>query len=1061
MPLMDEAPEEEPSHSRATSPCTSPIAIVGMACRFSGDATGPERLWEMLASGRNGWSEIPESRFATKGLYHPDGERTGSVRSDVRLIILWELSMLIEDLKTNVRGGHFLEEDPALFDAPFFNLPAEVASTLDPQYKLTLELVYEAMESGMTVALRKNCSDTSVYAGCMVRDYHDTLARDPDLLPRYFMTGNAATMASNRVSHFYDLRGSSMTIDTGCSTTLTALHLAYQNLRAQESSCSVVTGASLMLNPDVFQSMSSIGFLSPDGVSFAFDDRANGYGREEGVAAIILKRLDDAVAAGDPIRAVIRASALNQDGKTPTITTPSQQAQETLMRTCYKQAGLDLGETGYVEAHGTGTPTGDLIELRAIANNKKLGLDGWNIKIPTTTIPWPSKYHVRRASINNFGFGGANARVIIEQYRPAAADPCFVKHNDFPHTNGTHKTKIDVTVNSISNGTADGTKNGVTSSETIARANDVHLGQTNGVTNGLAAENQTNGHEDGKPEFSSLEVGYENGKAAPQELDKVHSSKLSQVSDGAVIHECPRLAIANNHDQTTTGSSTALPATGGHSAPCRRHEDAPVLGCLRHLLRSAAGIIDARARRDGTFERGYIPLPSRANAELRAFQTRWKVFNDLAYAHAAARDASVPIVQMYEATQSGQMTWDQLLQTLDESLYANLDVTTGGLSWNLVFLAANQDVQERIRAEGQLAHDKGRVDSYVRRDSTYLAACVLESSRLKPLAAFSVPQAAPTAREVDKYVIPAGTNFIIDSYALNIYSDTSAPDNTTYRPDRFLGRRGSELRDSFWQFGFGPRHWVKSSGLQTKTAGSLHQQVNNAGVGQSSFEVNDAGWKMIMAVCHVGHFALSLGFLPFLEQATRAQDSDVRVVTLSSIITTNMVPEDLAFGSASPTFLDEHRPSLRSSGNALRALAFKVDMPRYCMAKMTNVLFAQELQRRLDTSGLSIISLSLHPGGVGSDGAMAIFTTLVKPLVWLIAWTTDKGAVTSLFAATAKTVREKADEFKGKFLLPFGEIGPLHSVTKNEVQVKGLWENTLRAVNMYHAQNALEPLQDV
>ncbi|KEY74780.1 hypothetical protein S7711_06677 [Stachybotrys chartarum IBT 7711] len=1058
MPLMDEAPEEEPSHSRATSPCTSPIAIVGMACRFSGDATGPERLWEMLASGRNGWSEIPESRFATKGLYHPDGERTGSVRSDVRFIILWELSMLIEDLKTNVRGGHFLEEDPALFDAPFFNLPAEVASTLDPQYRLTLELVYEAMESG---------SDTSVYAGCMVRDYHDTLARDPDLLPRYFMTGNAATMASNRVSHFYDLRGSSMTIDTGCSTTLTALHLAYQNLRAQESSCSVVTGASLMLNPDVFQSMSSIGFLSPDGVSFAFDDRANGYGREEGVAAIILKRLDDAVAAGDPIRAVIRASALNQDGKTPTITTPSQQAQETLMRTCYQQAGLDPGETGYVEAHGTGTPTGDPIELRAIANvigaadrgnqpllvgsvktaighteaasglasiikvvlglekglvapncnfqsqNKKLDLDGWNIKIPTTTIPWPSKYHVRRASINNFGFGGANAHVIIEQYRPAAADPCFVKHNDFPHTNGTHKTKIDVTVNSISNGTADGTKNGATSSETIARANDVHMGQTNGVTNGLAAENQTNGHEDGKPEFSSLEVGYENGKAAPQELDKVHSSKLSQVSDGAVIHECPRLAIANNHDQTTTGSSTALPATGGHSAPCRRHEDAPVLGCLRHLLRSAAGIIDARARRDGTFERGYIPLPSRANAELRAFQTRWKVFNDLAYAHAAARDASVPIVQMYEATQSGQMTWDQLLQTLDESLYANLG-----------------DVQERIRAEGQLAHDKDRVDSYVRRDSTYLAACVLESSRLKPLAAFSVPQAAPTAREVDGYVIPAGTNFIIDSYALNIYSDTSAPDNTTYRPDRFLGRRGSELRDSFWRM--------------------VSVALPLVGVA-----------KLTVSYSHVGHFALSLGFLPLLEQATRAQDSDVRVVTLSSIITTNMVPEDLAFGFASPTFLDEHRPSLRSSGNALRALAFKVDMPRYCMAKMTNVLFAQELQRRLDTSGLSILSLSLHPGGVGSDGAMAIFTTLVKPLVWLIAWTTDKGAVTSLFAATAKTVREKADEFKGKFLLPFGEIGPLHSVTKNEVQVKGLWENTLRAVNMYHAQNALEPLQDV
>jgi len=198
-------------------------------------------------------------------------------------------------------------------------------------------------------------------------------------------------------------------------------------------------------------------------------------------------------------------------------------------------------------------------------------------------------------------------------------------------------------------------------------------------------------------------------------------------------------------------------------------------------------------------------LPTTANAELREFQGRWKAFNDAAHAHALAHDPSLPIAQMYKATKSGQMTQDQLLQTLDEALYANLDITTGALSWNLVFLAAHPDVQKRLRSEAQLASEEGRMDAYLRSDSTYLAACVMESSRLKPLAAFSVPQAAPTAREVDGYIIPAGTNFMVDSYALNIDSDTWAPDNTKYRPDRFLAKRGSELRYRFWRFGFGPR----------------------------------------------------------------------------------------------------------------------------------------------------------------------------------------------------------------------------------------------------------------
>ncbi|EON97862.1 putative cytochrome p450 oxidoreductase protein [Phaeoacremonium minimum UCRPA7] len=198
-------------------------------------------------------------------------------------------------------------------------------------------------------------------------------------------------------------------------------------------------------------------------------------------------------------------------------------------------------------------------------------------------------------------------------------------------------------------------------------------------------------------------------------------------------------------------------------------------------------------------------LPTQANAELREFQSRWSAFNNAAWAHALEQSPSAPIVQLYEATMRGDMTKDELLQTLDESMYANLDVTTGGLSWNFVFLAAHPDVQKRVCSEVQTAVQENRLHSYLLSESTYLAACVLESSRLKPLAAFSVPQAAPSDREVDGYIIPRGTNYVVDAYALNIQSDTWAPDNAAYRPDRFLGRRNTDLRYRFWRFGFGPR----------------------------------------------------------------------------------------------------------------------------------------------------------------------------------------------------------------------------------------------------------------
>ncbi|KAJ5893428.1 hypothetical protein N7495_005119 [Penicillium taxi] len=459
-----------------------PIAIIGMGCRFAGDATSPENLWKMLEEGRSAWSEIPPSRFNLEGWYHPSQENIST---------------------TNVRGGHFLKEDLALFDATFFGLSAETASTMDPQYRLLLESVYESLENAGVTLEQAAGSNTSVFSGAFFHDYQDGHMRDAENLPRFLMTGNGAAMASNRVSHFFDLLGPSMTVDTGCSTTLTGLHQACQGLKTRDADMSIVGGSNLLINPDFFITISTLGMLSPDGKSYSFDSRANGYGRGEGVASIVLKRLDDAIRDGDPIRAVIRETHLNQDGKTETITSPSPQAQERLIRSCYQKAGIDTRSIQYFEAHGTGTPTGDPIEAGAIGSvfgkgrsakeplfigsaktnlghteptsglasvikvamalergvippsinfekpNPRLLLDEWNLKIPRKCEDWlPGTDGVRRASVNNFGYGGANAHVIMEEW------PSQALQDGHSHTNGNGYS------NGIGHAHENGTSNG-------------------------------------------------------------------------------------------------------------------------------------------------------------------------------------------------------------------------------------------------------------------------------------------------------------------------------------------------------------------------------------------------------------------------------------------------------------------------------------------------------------------------------------------------------------------------------------------------------------------------
>ncbi|KAM0815914.1 hypothetical protein AB5N19_01715 [Seiridium cardinale] len=428
---------------------TTPIAITGMACRFPGQADTPERLWDICAAAQNTWSEWPKDRLNESAFSHPQPEHLGTFHSN---------------------GGHFLTEDVSLWDASFFNFTADMAKAMDPQVRLLLETAFEAFQTAGLPLEKLAGSQTAVFAGSMFRDYHDLLMRDAENLPRYHVTGNAAAFTANRLSHFFDLRGPSVSVDTACSTTLAALHLACQSLRTGESSTAVVGGSNLILHPGSSMSLSNLGLTGRAGKSFSFDSRAQGYGRGEGVACIVLKPLADALRDGDPVRAVIRETGMNQDGRTQTITTPSPEAQKQLILSCYERAGLDPRDTTYVEAHGTGTIAGDKIELGALGatigkersakdpfyvgsvkanfghtestsglaavikvammlehgqippqalfekHNPRIDFEALNIKIPTELLEWPDS-QVRRASISNFGAGGANTHVIMEDPR--------------------------------------------------------------------------------------------------------------------------------------------------------------------------------------------------------------------------------------------------------------------------------------------------------------------------------------------------------------------------------------------------------------------------------------------------------------------------------------------------------------------------------------------------------------------------------------------------------------------------------------------------------------------
>ncbi|XXH02069.1 protein transport protein bet1 [Hypoxylon texense] len=434
-----------------------PIAIVGSSCRFAGGANSPSKLWEVLRDPKDIRSEIPESRFNAKGFYHADGTHHGHM---------------------NVLHSYLLNEDPRVFDAEFFSINPLEAQAMDPQQRLLLEIVYEAIESaGLSIESLRG-SDTAVFAGLMCGDYEAMLLRDLDQAPTYLAVGTSRAVLSNRVSYFFDWHGASVTIDTACSSSLVAVHQAVQALRAGDSHVAVACGSNVILGPEQYIIESKLKMLSPDGLSRMWDKDANGYARGDGVAAVILKTLSQALADGDRIEAIIRETGVNQDGATSGLTVPSASAQKALIHHVYRKAGLDpqnpLDRPQYIEAHGTGTPAGDPVEAEALStaffresskNNDHpvytgsiktvlghtegtAGIAGLlkvvkaiqnstvppnllfnelspavapfygNVQIPTKAMPWPkvAENQPKRASVNNFGFGGTNAHAILESY---------------------------------------------------------------------------------------------------------------------------------------------------------------------------------------------------------------------------------------------------------------------------------------------------------------------------------------------------------------------------------------------------------------------------------------------------------------------------------------------------------------------------------------------------------------------------------------------------------------------------------------------------------------------
>ncbi|MEL6135940.1 MAG: SDR family NAD(P)-dependent oxidoreductase [Cyanobacteria bacterium J06626_23] len=430
-----------------------PIAIVGMACRFPGGANTPEAYWKLLRDGVDAVSEIPAQRWNADALYDPDPAAPG---------------------KMYTRSGSFID-DVDQFDPQFFGISPREARSLDPQQRLLLEVTYQALENAGIPAFDQKGSSTGVFVGLSFDDYAQRSVRSGDLtqIDAFGSLGNTRSIAAGRIAYVFGFQGPTLQLDTTCSSSLLAVHLACQSLRNGEANLVVAGGVNLMLSPEVTVGFCKLQALAVDGRCKTFDAAADGYGRGEGCGMVVLKRLSDAIANQDNVLALVKGSAVNHDGVSNGLTAPNGSAQTAVIRQALLNAELEPDQIQYVEAHGTGTALGDPIELVALNQALEqrsepvlvgsvktnfghleaaagvaglikiilslqqrqipphLHLDNPNpyipwerlaVKVPTQLTPWPATEEPRRAGLSGFGMSGTNVHVILESAPDFAED---------------------------------------------------------------------------------------------------------------------------------------------------------------------------------------------------------------------------------------------------------------------------------------------------------------------------------------------------------------------------------------------------------------------------------------------------------------------------------------------------------------------------------------------------------------------------------------------------------------------------------------------------------------
>ncbi|MDB6151054.1 MAG: eryA [Chthoniobacter sp.] len=425
------------------------IAIIGIGCRFPGGVNNPESFWKLLAEGREAVSEVPPDRWNVERYYDPEPGIAG---------------------KSIAKRGGFLEQVD-LFDPQFFGISPREAAFVDPQHRLLLETAWEAIEDAGLVLDFEKGTDLGVFVGISHNDYQGIQSTPLDHagISAHTPTGSAHSIAANRISYCLNLRGPSVAMDTACSSALTAVHSACEHIWAGRGDAALAGGVTVMITPGGFIGFSQAGMLSPEGRCAAFDASASGFVRGEGAGMVLLKRLSQAIADGDPIQGVIVGTSINQDGHTNGISLPSPEAQARLVQDACKDAGVNPAQIGFVEAHGTGTAVGDPIEAHALAEalcqdrpadeplaigscktnlghletaagvaglvkamlvlkhrqippslhftkpSPHIDFEKLKLRVPTTLEPFPETSGERLAGVNSFGFGGANAHVILAE----------------------------------------------------------------------------------------------------------------------------------------------------------------------------------------------------------------------------------------------------------------------------------------------------------------------------------------------------------------------------------------------------------------------------------------------------------------------------------------------------------------------------------------------------------------------------------------------------------------------------------------------------------------------